>query len=71
MSKAAIKKAIGQRIKSLRGQKGLTIEKLAYENGLAKGNLSEIEKGKIDTRISTLERIAKGLEINLKELCDF
>jgi transcriptional regulator with XRE-family HTH domain len=66
-----IKKKIGRRIKSLREQRGLTIEKLAYENDLAKGNLSEIEKGLIDPKLSTLEKIAKGLDISLKELVDF
>jgi transcriptional regulator with XRE-family HTH domain len=66
-----IKKKIGQRIKQLRKQKGLTIEKLAYENGLAKGNLSEIEKGLVDPKLSTLKRVAEGLDINLKELFDF
>ena len=65
-----IKTGIGQRIKQLREQKGLTIEKLAYENDLAKGNLSEIEKGLIDPRLSTLEKIAKGLDVKLKELID-
>jgi transcriptional regulator with XRE-family HTH domain len=66
-----MKRELGHRIKSLRKKKGLTIEKLAYENDLAKGNLSEIEKGKIDPKLSTLEKIADGLEISLKELFDF
>ena len=63
-----IKKKIARRINALRKQKGLTIEKLAYENDLAKGNLSEIEKGIVDPKLSTLERIAKGLDVSLKEL---
>jgi len=66
-----MKRKLGQRIKALRKQKGLTIEKLAYENDLAKGNLSEIEKGAINPKLSTLEKIAAGLEISLKELFDF
>ncbi len=66
-----VKNEIGMRIKQLREQKGLTIEKLAYENDLAKGNLSEIEKGLIDPRLSTLEKIAKGLDVKLKELLDY
>ncbi|MFA5839972.1 MAG: helix-turn-helix transcriptional regulator [Candidatus Margulisiibacteriota bacterium] len=64
-------KKLGQRIKKLRQQKELTIEKLAYENDLAKGNLSEIEKGLIDPKLSTLQRIAAGLGISTKELLDF
>jgi transcriptional regulator with XRE-family HTH domain len=69
-TKVDIRKKIGQRIKALREQKGLTIEKLAYENDLAKGNLSEIEKGLIDPKLSTLEKIADGLDVTLKELLD-
>jgi transcriptional regulator with XRE-family HTH domain len=69
--KTAKTKRLGSRIKSLREQKGLTIEKLAYENDLAKGNLSEIEKGFVDPKFSTLERIADGLGISLKELINF
>ena len=64
-------KKLGQKIKTLRKMKGLSIEKLAYQNDLAKGNLSEIEKGKIDPKLSTLKRIADGLEISLQELFDF
>lgn len=65
---SAIKNKIGKRIRCLRTAKGLTIEKLAYENDLAKGNLSEIEKGLIDPQLSTLARIAEGLDVTLKDL---
>ena len=37
--------AIGQRIRQLREEAGLTQEKLAYEIGMSKGFLSDIEKG--------------------------
>ena len=63
-----LKMKIGKKIKSLRIKKGISLEKLAYENDLAKGNLSEIEKGMIDPKLSTLQRISKGLDISLKEL---
>jgi len=64
-------KKLGKRITKLREKKGLTIEKLAYENDLSKGNLSEIERGLRDPKITTLEKIAKGLEISLSKLFDF
>lgn len=59
---------LGQRIGSLRKKKGLTLEKLAYEMGISKGNLSDIENGKRDPRYSTLKAIADGLEISLSQL---
>jgi len=68
---STIIKTLGKRIAKLRKNKGLTIEKLAYENDLSKGNLSEIERGLRDPKITTLEKIAKGLEISLGELFDF
>ena len=59
---------LGQRICSLRKKKGLTIEKLAYEVGISKGNLSEIENGKRDPRYSSLSAIAHGLDSTLSQL---
>jgi len=60
--------AIGVKTKDLREKKHKTIEKLAYENDIAKSTLSRIERGLIDARISTLKKIASGLEISLSVL---
>jgi transcriptional regulator with XRE-family HTH domain len=62
---------IGQRITTLRKSKNKTLEKLAYESGVSKGGLSEIERGKREIRISTLMKICETLEIHLKEFFDF
>ena len=59
---------LGQRISLLRKRKGLTLEKLAYEVGISKGNLSDIENGKRDPRFTTLMAIAEGLELSLAAL---
>jgi len=59
---------LGERISSLRKKRGTTLEKLAYEMGISKGNLSDIEHGKRDPRYSTLSAIAEGLEIPLSQL---
>jgi len=67
----SIIRKVARRIKQLRIAKGLTIEKLAYENDLSKGNLSEIERGMIEPKLNTLEKIARGLDVSLKELFDF
>ncbi|MFC1496295.1 helix-turn-helix domain-containing protein [Candidatus Margulisiibacteriota bacterium] len=67
----SIKRSLGNRIKLLRQQQGLTLEKLAFVSDLAKGNLSEIEKGQIDPKLTTLSKISEGLGISLKELVDF
>ena len=58
----------GVRIAQLRRKRGLSLEKLAYESGVSKGNLSDIENGKKNPRLSTLILIAEGLEISVSLL---
>lgn len=61
---------ISGKITQLRKQKGISLEKLAYENGISKGNLSDIEKGFCNPTLMTLLKIAKGLDIDIKTLFD-
>lgn len=68
MSKAEDCFKLGQHISSLRKRRGLTLEKLAYEVGISKGNLSDIENGKRDPRFTTLKAIAEGLEVSISQL---
>lgn len=60
--------SIGKRIIELRRQKGMSLERLAYENDIPKSTISRIEQGIVDARISNLERIARGLDVRLSEL---
>lgn len=64
----ASKKALGERISKLRKKKGMSLERLAYESGISKGNLSDIENGKRDCRFSSLLLIAAGLGISTSQL---
>ena len=59
---------LGKTISHLRKEKGLSLEKLAYEMEISKGNLSDIENGKKNPTFTTLKKIAEGLEISLSEL---
>lgn len=63
-------KKLGKRIHELRKKKGVTLEHLAYENNMSKGNLSKIEKGLVDPQFTTLVKIANGLGVKLKDLMD-
>lgn len=65
-----VTKKLGNRIHKLRKEVGITLEHLAYENNMSKGNLSKIEKGLVDPQFTTLVKIAKGLGVKLKELID-
>jgi transcriptional regulator with XRE-family HTH domain len=57
-------KAIGRRIRALREEAGLTLEKLAYESDLgSKGYLSDIEKGLALPTVKTLKVLAERLGV--------
>lgn len=59
---------LGQRISVERKKRGITLERLAYEMDISKGNLSDIENGKKDLRYSTLKAIAEGLDVPMSKL---
>ncbi len=63
--------AFGKRIKFLRNQKGLSQYKLAYEAEIDRSQIIDIEKGTINTTISTLSALATALQVSPKELLDF
>ena len=63
-----ITKDLGQRLKYLREQKGVSLNIFAYENDLTTATVSRIENGLVDTKFSTLVKYAKGLEIPLEEI---
>lgn len=57
-------KLVGARVRQLREEAGLTIEKLAYESDLgSKGHLSSIEKGLVVPTIKTLKVLADRLGV--------
>ena len=59
---------IGLRISELRKLKKFTMEKLAYEIGISKGYLSDVESGKKIPSVEMLEKISKDLEVDIQEL---
>lgn len=61
---------VRRNIVKLRQERGYTQERLAYESGISKGYLSEIESGKKSPTIRTLEKIAETLETRLTKLVD-
>lgn len=63
--------AFGNNLRALRKAKGLSMEKLAQEAGIEYSQVSDIELGKINTTISTICLLAKGLQVEPKELFNF
>lgn len=66
MSKA--QKIIGQRIRALREQRGLTLESLAAAADISYQYLSGVETGKENFSISVLEGLAGSLGVTLRSL---
>lgn len=59
---------IGRAIKLCRSQRGITQARLAARSGISLAYLSLIEKGKRDPTMSTIEAIARALEVPLNIL---
>lgn len=60
--------AVGARIRQLRLELGLTLEKLAYETDQSKGHLSDVERGHSRPSLATLAKIAERLGVDLVDL---
>ena len=59
---------IGNRIRELRTQTGLSQEKFAQKIGMDRTYFASVELGKRNISIVNIEKIANGLEISLSEL---
>lgn len=63
---------VGIRIRQLREEQGLTMEKLAFESELgSKGHLSNLERGLARPTIHTLKVLAERLEVDVLDLLTF
>ncbi|NQZ45403.1 MAG: helix-turn-helix transcriptional regulator [Flavobacteriaceae bacterium] len=71
MEKSEMLKAIGENIKKIRLEKGLTQVDLVgkIEARIDTTNISRIEKGRTNATIHTLFRISEALEVPLAEIC--
>ena len=65
-----IKILVGRKIKELRIIRRLTQEQLAYISQLDRTYINSVENGKRNISIVNLEKIAKGLNIRLREFFD-
>jgi transcriptional regulator with XRE-family HTH domain len=62
---------LGDRIKTLRKKRDLSIRQFALLAEIEHPQLVNIEKGRVDLKLSTLNKIARGFEIDLMSLFDF
>jgi len=64
-------KLLGKKVRELRKKHKLSQEQLAFEAGVPNKQISRIERGEINTGISTILAIARVLEVHVKELFNF
>lgn len=62
---------LGDRIKSLREKKKMTLSEVCYKNGLEPSTLSRIEQALVEPKYLTLLKIAKAFKLSLGELLEF
>ncbi|MBW8001995.1 MAG: helix-turn-helix transcriptional regulator [Planctomycetes bacterium] len=63
-----INKEVGFNIRKIREDKGLSQEKLAALADLHRAYVGQIERGEKNIGLRNLEKIAKALKINTKDL---
>ncbi|OBT15549.1 transcriptional regulator [Vibrio sp. UCD-FRSSP16_10] len=59
---------LGDKIKSIRSQQGLTLEEASQRTGLARSTLSKIENEQISPTFQAMQKLATGLNIDMPQL---
>ncbi|WP_019639979.1 helix-turn-helix domain-containing protein [Paenibacillus fonticola] len=61
-------KLVGERIRTLRKEKGYTQESLSEKSGIHVTYISDIERGERNISMETLEKVISALEVNPVEV---
>lgn len=79
-------RTLGNQVRRLRGERGLTRHELAEKAGVSVDTLNRIERGRVSPSLETIAKVCNGLRVSLetffsmlepdasdaaKELCDF
>jgi XRE family transcriptional regulator, regulator of sulfur utilization len=65
-----VRKFLGQRLRALRKQRGLSQERLGERSSLSGKFIGEVERGEKSISIDSLYHVSVALEIPLRELTD-
>jgi XRE family transcriptional regulator, fatty acid utilization regulator len=60
--------SLGDNLREARERLGLTQEQVSDRSGVQAGEVSRIERGKRDPKVSTLEKLAAAVEVEPAEL---
>lgn len=70
MSKKNILVAFGEKVRELRKEKGLSQEDLSFKADLHRTYIGMIERAEKNITLINIEKIAKALNVDIKELFD-
>ncbi len=70
MKEQVLLKKVAKRIRALREGRGMTQQELAALLDYEKSNLSRLESGKVNIKLSTIYKIAQAFDISMSELLD-
>ncbi|NRF93619.1 helix-turn-helix transcriptional regulator [Paenibacillus frigoriresistens] len=66
-----LKRIIGDKIRNVRNARGMTLQQLSETTGLQTSYLGDVERGKRNTSLDSLEKIMNALDIRPGDLFDF
>ncbi len=61
----------GRRLRQLREEKGISQEQFAYDAGLHRAYIGQIERAEKNISLKNIALIAKTLDVNISVLLDF
>ena len=68
LTKTPIKYLVSCAIKKFRIEKKISQENLALISNISRRHMSTIESGETDIKCQTLEKISKGLKVNISDI---
>ena len=68
MDKKKVLVKFGEKVRSLRKEKGFSQEELSFKAGLHRTYIGMIERAEKNITLINIEKIAKALEVNIKNL---
>jgi transcriptional regulator with XRE-family HTH domain len=71
MSENSLQIIVGKNIQKIRESKDISQQELAAKCNFEKSNMSRLEAGRVNPTLSTLEKVAKALDVSLAELFTF
>src|SRR3954471_6547885 len=68
MTEVAVQSALGERLRAIRQLRRKTLKSVASAAGISESFLSQLERGRTNATIATLQRLATALGIEVSEL---